>query len=184
MAFTPWLQPCTHIWIQTCSHLQTTRTAKSLAWFQRSLKRKKPSMMPLIRSPDVQDIERSMPPPGLGINQTGTIRSSSCCSKHPPVSKPQVHAVSPPLLLTRPCYPVNLVYDLLSNLFPSILHWGIPYDVFCKLSDCYFSKGNHRIMSVNYLWTYDIHASKKTIIILFLWGGFRESMMMSWKLNP
>lgn len=122
MAFTPWLQPCMHIWIQTCSHLQTTRTAKSLAWFQRSLKRKKPSMMPLIRSPDVQDIERSMPPPGLGINQTGAIRSSSCCSKHPPVSKPQVHAVSPPLLLTRPCYPVNLVYDLLSNLFPSILH--------------------------------------------------------------
>lgn len=27
-------------------------------------------------------------------------------------------------------------------------------------------------MSVNYLWTYDIHANKKTIIILFLWVVF------------
>lgn len=89
--------------------------------------------MLLISSPDVQVTGRLLLPLSLGINQTEATGSSYTIL---PLKTPAsqwaglVHAVSPPLLLSRLCYPVNLT---------------LRHTIWCfsKLSVCYLSEQHH-----------------------------------------
>ena len=67
-------------------------------------------------------------------------RVPGCCSNHTCQSQ------------SRRSTPLALLSSSGGRVILLILHRGVPYDVFCELSGCYSTGGNHRDMSVNYLW--------------------------------
>lgn len=98
----------------------------------------KTSMMLLICSPDVQ--ERL----GDKLNSGHQVIILLLINTHQSVS------CRCTLLALCSSGGIPLIWDNLPfSLFPSILHWDMPYDLFCTLIFCYLNEGNPSMLTVS-----------------------------------